>query len=211
MAQVEVLRIEEGRNVIVRILDRHCGTAHGLMTHYIKKDRSYLCLLDECPASRHAVAPNWKTYIPVLLRDDEHSIWLPRVLEVTEALEVTFRGEVTRGQSWRVWRRTSIFDPRRKRTKSFPVEGKQVESGQGQNWPEPFDVRPVVARLYRAMETEIVLNVPNPLPAALYVAEVPMTKEELTADLERIIADPRTSSIDGIKAQERLKQLGNKQ
>lgn len=164
MPAVRVLRIAPGPSTRVRILQRTRGTVNGLSTHWTREG-SRLCR-EGCPTSLHALGTIWRGYLSVQMWLPDENLWRAAVLEVTEALEQSMRGEVDRGQVWALARRSS-----RKKTSREPVQGTILEHTDAAGWMEPFDVRPVLATVYHVMPTEIVLDKPSPMPDRLQIPD----------------------------------------
>lgn len=157
--QIRVFRVEEGDAVIARFLSY---THLGINTHYVRK-RSLYCPGDaECCPANHRLDRFWKTYAAVELWNDGRKVWTPTVLEVTEHLELDLRDICKRGQLWELWRHKGGG-------KSSPVEAKMLEERDPDTFPRPFDFMPVLQHLYHV--TDIRMNVKNPLPPRVVVAE----------------------------------------
>lgn len=167
---LRVLSIGEGQDHIIMTLADRYG---GLFTHF--KRRSFLCRGPDCPATLHNSTDTcWKGYTPILAWDRGAKVWVPFVLEITEALELDFRDQFARGQIWEVWR-----DVRGKR--ASPVQGKLLpEARDPATIPEPFDITPVLQALYHC--TAVALTHKNPLPSRVLVEDVIAEAPEICAE-----------------------------
>lgn len=97
----------------------------------------------------------WKGYVTSLLWQAADSQWVPIALELTEQLELDFRGRYARGQVWQVARTN-----RGGRTK-HPVRGMLIEERDPSATPPEFDILPCLRNLYHTYDLK--LCVPNPL------------------------------------------------
>lgn len=140
---LRVLRIDPGQVMVVRSLDDELS---GLASHYVR-GRSLWCEPGNCPASLHKEPRYWKGYSPVEVWYEKPGVWAPFVLEVTEALELDFRGKWRRGQLWELERL-----PVTKQSKP-PVTGTMIEERDPESFPPAFEIGPTVKRLYHAEVT----------------------------------------------------------
>lgn len=132
------------------------------MTHYFR-GRSRLCGGDECDAALHKSDRVWKGYAAVELYIQERKKWSPVVLEITENLELDFRGMYTRGQVWELW-----ADPKVK-NKNSPVYGKFMEQREESTFPAAFDYVPCLRAMYHV--DRIDLSILNPCPPRVIVSD----------------------------------------
>lgn len=149
--RVSVFRVSPGGRHRVRLLS---DAIQGILTHW-QAGRGVYCPGEGCPV--HRLAKVWKGYTPVEVWEPAGRRWIPYVLEVTEGLELTMRDCFRRGQVWELTRK----QPEKK--KHFPVEGSLVDEGHGVTLRPAFDMMPVLLAMYH--ETDMVLGVPNPMPA----------------------------------------------
>jgi hypothetical protein len=148
---LRILRIAKETQWIVRMLPRQYG---GLFVHY--KGRSIYCPgPDEC--QNHKLDRCWKGYCACESWDRVDSLWIPWVLEITESLELDFRGKFDAGQVWLLSREAD-----RVRKKPSPVVGRLLEERDPATFPAPFDIRPVLMHFYHTNSVQ--LNQKNPLP-----------------------------------------------
>lgn len=158
--QLRVFRVEPATTEHVRLLSYAYG---GLFTHWGKRSL-YCdprgCRVSGCPRGERY----WKGYGLVERWVEQALIWVPVVLEITENLELDFRGVWARGQ---VWRLTRMGQEGRKKT---PVTGRMVET------LDPDSVRPEVGigSVLKAMYhvDQISLEAKNPMPPRTYVEPV---------------------------------------
>lgn len=126
-------------------------------------ERSAACLEElGCPPERHKRAYVCKWYAPGQEWIDGDNVWRRVVIEVSEALELEFRGRNPRGEVW-VLTRVIVRKRRGKEKKDkTKVTGEFVEAIEESHLPEWFDVDPTLCHVYR----EIGLPEPkeNPLP-----------------------------------------------
>jgi len=148
---LRVFRIEPGQTIIVRALSKR---VEGLATHYARGKSEY-CNPDGCPVSLHKEKRFWKGYAAVELWFERPGVWAPYVLEVTEALELDFRGKWARGQLWQIDRLpvTTKNKP--------PVTGLLLEERDPDSFPPAFEILPTVARLYHA---DVAFGIPSWIP-----------------------------------------------
>jgi hypothetical protein len=154
---LRVFRLEAGKSEIVRMCANHY---HGLFTHW-GRVRSYLCTGDDCPLTLHKSPRIWKGYTSAEKYLQKEAKWLPICLEITENLELDFRGVFARGQVW------ELFRPNDVGRKKFPVEGKLLEERDPNTFPSQLDLIPVLRHLYHA--DTIGLSLKNPMPARTFV------------------------------------------
>ena len=159
--KVDVFRIEEGMSVYVRTLHNEYG---GLFTHYFR-GRSRLCCGADCNAAMHRMDRVWKGYTPVMVYFDKpRPLWLPKVLEITQHLELDLRGQFARAQEWQLWRHAPVGG------KVQAVEGKLQNGRVESRLPVAFDIQPVVRALYGAETVE--LTAKNPQPARTFIEAI---------------------------------------
>jgi hypothetical protein len=150
---VGLLKIETNQTYRVRFL---AYSPKGLFTHWrTKPPGSIYCEGDSC--SLHKQERFWKSYQCVELLGANGRLWYPTVLEVTEHLELDFRGLTARGQVWDITR------PARRKGKRASLTGVFVETRNVATLRPPFDVVPILRTVFhRDMVEQTVLN---PLPS----------------------------------------------
>ena len=154
---IRVFRIEKGTSQRVRMLSPSYG---GVFTHY-HRGRSQYCTGRDCPSPVHKVDRVWKGYVSAQVWNDASRNWFPVCLEITESLELTFRGVYARGQVWELWREQGP------RGKELPVSGKLEEERDEHTTPKPFDIVPCLRALFHI--DSIDLSSLNPLPPRVIV------------------------------------------
>ena len=98
---VRVHRIDGNTSQFVRMLSTDYK---GLFTHYYQK-RSHYCVGETCRIPTHASDRVWKGYVPAeLLLQGKRPVWVPICLEISENLELDFRGVYERGQLWELFK-----------------------------------------------------------------------------------------------------------
>jgi hypothetical protein len=157
---LRVLRVDPGQSFKIRLVSQRYG---GLLTHWVR-GRSVLCDGNECPALQHRSGTYWKGYALVEQWHGVKALWCPSVLEITENLELDFRGRYKRGQVWLLQRAPQVG---RHKTGVFGV---LMFEGQQENLRVPFDFLPVLRNLYHV--STIVLDKDNPMPARILVEPV---------------------------------------
>ena len=155
---IRLERVQSGSTIRVRLLE---GQVHGCFVHYVK-DRSKYCGGDECRWGCSRLEKTWKGFISCEVWNPQLKNWHPCALEVTEHLELDFRGRTRRGQVWRLSRAARI------KNKHFPVVGELVDQLAAEGLRDPFDVSLVLVHIFH--QWPLLLDVPNPLPPRL-VAE----------------------------------------
>lgn len=204
---LRILRIAAKQRLTLRTISPHYG---GLYTHWYKGRSHYCPGREECQLHRSDVV--WKGYAAVETWDQTQALWFPWVLEITEGLELDFRGRWDRGQVWEVWR---IEDNRKRDT--TPIRGKLLEERNPDDFPPAYDLRPQLMHVYHVRELR--LDQLNPLPPRQLVKpnpgappirpdqqrpeDRPMTAEELRAMRERLKfpkpPEPPPEPFDGPK------------
>jgi hypothetical protein len=123
------------------------------------------------------------------------------VLEVTESLEETLRGRELRGEVWALSRTEE-------RGRSSPVVGIYCETVADRTLSEPFDVTPVLLRLFHV--NALNLGTRNPTPPRVLLPAVPGPAPTLPADLQRAASAQQTpEQIEAAKkAWERFRKSG---
>lgn len=149
---IKVLRIEPGHTAYVRTLSTEYG---GIMTHWFK-GRSHFCCGANCDATMHKTKRYWKGYTPVELYSEADGLWYPWVLEITEHLELDFRGRFDRGQVWELFRYEA-------KTIGEPVRGVLHETVDLDKLRPAFDIVPILKTMYHWLEP-MPITVKNPLP-----------------------------------------------
>jgi hypothetical protein len=158
---IAVFRVTEGPEIYCRTLSTDYG---GLFYHWLK-GRSVYCPGHDCPAHIHKNPKTWKGYCPVEIWNSSSKMWRRSVLEISESLELDFRGVFGRGQVWRIERAKQTSK------KKTPIVGRLTEELPENLVPEPFDVIPVLLHLYH--EYSLDLSARNPLPQRQLATESP--------------------------------------
>lgn len=157
---LRVLRIEPGKTATVRTLGE---SYKGCFVHWDGHQNVY-CPGDEGCSQRLHKADNtvWKGYVAVEEWRQELNRWLPAVLEITEGLELDFRGVFDRGQVWELSRL-----PQRKGKKASAVRGVLLETRDEKDFPPPFDFRPHLVTVFHY--NPVLLIHDNPMPPRILV------------------------------------------
>jgi hypothetical protein len=153
---VRILRIDKGRSFVVRFL---AYNPYGLYVHWRGSEKSgrsvYCCGVDlGCPC--HKQERFWRGYAPVEVQSPSGTLWYPTVLEISEAMELDFRGTAERGTVWQV-ERLSRRAGRRSGLKATLL-GRRDPS----KLRSPFDVLPILRTCYHAEEISLVHLNPAP-------------------------------------------------
>lgn len=156
---LRVYRVNPGDVVHLRTLSDGYG---GLFTHFFK-NRSYYCSGPDCNSMYHKMPRIWKGYSAVEIYSVEKKKWRPFVLEISEHLELDFRGIYKRGQVWELYRTLQTGK------KATPVQGKLHEERGPSSVPAAFDIRPVLLHLYHCMAVS--LDAKNPMPPRTFLAD----------------------------------------
>lgn len=167
---VRVLSVPAGPPVVVRFLDK----LSGLLTHHNGK-KPFDCKGEgKCPAGLHRLRLIYKGYSPVELWDPAQQLWIPTVLEVTEHLEEMLRARSLRGEVWLLSRGENAKP-------NSPVKGLFCERQLSAKVSKPFDMLPVLLRLYHT--DSLLLGASNPLPPKVMLqpvqGEAPNLPEEI--------------------------------
>lgn len=159
---LRVFRVEEGTTSHVRTLSQSYS---GLFTHFVRGQGSKYCRGDKCDTITHKLDRVWKGYAAVEVWNVSAENWMPAALEISEALELDFRGLWRRGQEWELFRDF----PQGKKKKKQPVIGKLHKEHDPASMPPTFDFRPVLLHLYHV---EIIqLGDDNPMPPRIIIAD----------------------------------------
>jgi hypothetical protein len=155
--QLRIYRIQPGtKATILTLSPKYCG----LMTHWVR-GRSEYCRGRECRSDWHRLDTIWKGYAPVERYDETFKAWIPEVLEISEALELHFRGRFARGQLWELSR------PAARRGENPPICGKLVNAAYEGEVPLAHPYIPALRTLYHSLDIE--LGVANPMPGRAVV------------------------------------------
>ncbi len=149
---LRILRIDSGSSLHARMLSERCL---GLFTHWVKSRSSY-CEPNVCCTGNHRADRFWKGYVAAEVYEVASGRWVPWCLEVTEHLELDFRGRYARGQVWRVWR-LPVADKKRR-----PVQAELVEELDPATLPKAFAIEPVLRTVFH--HQGVVLDQKNPMP-----------------------------------------------
>jgi len=149
---VRLHRIKHGTSATVWMLD---DTYSGLMTHRDGEWGRY------CPGERNGCTLHkkelfWKGYVAAMVWEPGCGAWLPRVLEITERLELDLRCRYARGQVWQLNRERELTK------KKNPVRGKLLETRDLAETPAAFTVFDVLYAIYHRQD--VILGIENPLP-----------------------------------------------
>jgi hypothetical protein len=154
---LRVFRIDEGKSVHVRLTSSKYG---GLTTHW-KPKRSHYCVGEDCPAALHKLNSFWKGYGAAEVWCRDSKVWLPICLELTEHLELDFRGKWQVGQIWEISRAKMVGYQHQ------PTRAAFVRQLPSEQTPPAADILPTLLHLYHV--PAIKLDVKNPLPAKTMV------------------------------------------
>lgn len=190
--EIRVLRVEKASKIVVRTLSNRYG---GCFTHYTKDGSKYCPGRDDC--NYHRLDRVWKGYACVEKYEQTSNLWLPFVLEITEALEQDLRGRWQRGQVWQLER-----DAPATAKKKPPVRGKLIEECNPDTFPPAFNLQPVLLWLYRVHEVR--LDHENPMPARVRLAPspgpAPRSRQSAPAD----VATPEQNEVFRKQLQDRM-------
>lgn len=187
---VEVLRIETGQTYGVRLLS---PAYVGLMGHWYPKGKGHTvyCRGDDCPRHFHSLPRIWKGYGAVEVWQRDGNLWLPMLLELTENVELDFRGRWRRGQVWQVSK------PASKKGKRGGVQAVWIRDDDAAKIPPAFEIVPVLQHLYR--EDAFDLTARNPLRPRVMVQARPA---EVAAQ-----AEPELPAADASEEQRQKQEV----
>lgn len=155
---LKLFRVKPNQRFTIRTLSHRID---GLITHYFKPPKSQgeskYCPGEEQGCAYHKLPKLWKGYAAVEVWDSHSGLWFPTVLEITEHLELDFRGVWKRGQQWVLSRAAEVKE---KRT---PVVAGLLGEDTDPKLPRAFDYLPVLQTVYHC--PAIQLGCANPLPA----------------------------------------------
>lgn len=149
--RLRVMRVEEGESFHLRTLSK---ALQGFFTHYLRP--SVYCPGAECTCQHNKKQRLWKGYIAVEQWHLDSKLWIPHILEITEHLELDFRGKYAAGQVWIVKR------PQPLNKKKQPVTGVLVEVLKPGTYPPAFEILPTLKHVYHSSDVQLVHK--NPLP-----------------------------------------------
>lgn len=197
--RLEVFRVVPGQTFDVLALSESYG---GCFVHWVKT-RSHYCDPDGCQPSMHRNHQrDWKGYFAAHAYDEQLSLWIPVVMEITSNAELDMRDRYARGQIWRISRLPELAK------KKMPVTAELVEERAPADVAKDFVILPTLYRLFT--RTDVRLDQPNPMPPRTHVepsnAPPPPGKGE-RAPVEQIVSKEEAEHW----RQERLKMgIGNR-
>jgi hypothetical protein len=161
-----VFRVEKNAKHQIRTL---AGTGPGpdrrllgYMTHW-RHGATRVCVgVPDCEPALHRIDPIWYGYLAVERWEEQLQLWLPCALQVTESLELDFRGRLERGQYW-----TLAMAAMKK--KGNPTRGQLDGRCDGDELPHPFDILPVLRALFHCPQLQPPC-LPNPAPGRIALA-----------------------------------------
>lgn len=157
---LRVFRLKPGERAKIRTLSE---AYDGLFTHFVR-GRSKYCDPLNCNPADHRTGRFWKGYASAELWLPRETLWMPIVLEITEALELDLRGRWERGQCWELTREKQVGK------RHPPIVGVLVGKAEGK-LPPAFGVLDVLTHLYHADGLQ--LGELNPMPPRVLVAASP--------------------------------------
>ena len=150
------------------------GPLRGLHTHW-QKGHSVPCDgAGNCPSALHRSGILFKAYAPVEEWISHLARWRPCVLEATANLEEYLRGRVLRGEVWLLSRADVAKSTR-------AVVAAYLETIPEAKLSPAFDILPIIQRLFNRVD--LVLDVPNPTPRHVVLADVAAPPPTIPADL----------------------------
>lgn len=153
---LRVFRLKPGERCTVRTLSESYG---GLFTHFVR-GRSVYCDPTNCNPANHRTGRFWKGYAAAEVWMKPEGLYVPVVLELTEALELDVRGRWKRGQLWELSREKQVG------RRHPPIVGVLLGDAPGP-LPPAFDCFDVLTHLYHA--DGIQLEEENPMPPRVMV------------------------------------------
>jgi hypothetical protein len=155
--RLSIFRVAAGKQYIFRMLSQRLD---GLFTHF-KNKRSHYCPGKDCNCQYHNVSRVWKGYLAAERYEQGQNLWFPEILEVTEYLELDFRGTYQRGQVWKIERKAE------KTGQTNPVTGRLLETRDGSSFPPAHKILDTLRHVYH--DSGLCLGQENPLPSRTYV------------------------------------------
>lgn len=152
---LRILRIDHGKSTIVRTLGE---SYKGCFVHWNGSENEYCPGEADCKPRLHTPDNTvWKGYVATEEWRQELNRWVPILLEITEGLELDFRGRFDRGQVWELSRA-----PKTKKKKGTAVRGVLLETRDETTFPPPFDFRAHLVSVYHVNPVLLVHD--NPMP-----------------------------------------------
>jgi len=164
---------------------RFLASLQGLLTHY-DRGGSVACTEPEAKCVICKRLPTrWKGYAPAERWDEQAQHWQPVVYEATSGWEETIRGRNLRGEVWQLGKVKAGG-------RHAALKGLLVEQLDPSTVRRPFDIEPVLCRLYNVTSLNLgVVNVTQPRHAEEVMDTTPPrlpeglqapAPEELTAE-----------------------------
>lgn len=155
-----VFRVEKSETHQIRTLAGTGPEAElpllGYFTHW-RHGATRVCVgLTDCEPALHRIDPIWYGYLAVERWMDSTNVWIPCVLQVTESLELDFRGRLKRGQYWELGMGSQ-------KKKGNPTRGQLLGTCQDEELPNPFDLLPILRALFHCPGLQPP-RIPNPTP-----------------------------------------------
>jgi hypothetical protein len=165
---LDVFRVKPGTTHSVKTVTDSYG---GLFGHY-KQKRTRYCPGEQCSCEHRKLPRVWYGFAACFRFDRDQKLWLPIVLQVSEALDHCFHGKYRRGQVW------TLSRAEESKEKPFPpILGQLVEELKAHQVPEGFPVKPVLQRVFRTTEIALVHANPVPPPVRIVVEEAPPPRQ----------------------------------
>jgi hypothetical protein len=144
-----------------------------LLTHWHTK-QTIACLGENrCPPAVHRSQSVWKGYAPAEIWEGSEELYIPCVMEVTEALDHMLSGRKLRGEVWMLSRPEG--------GKKSPVVGVYSQTDQ-ESWLRPaFSILPVLERVYH--RAALVVGVANPVPRPVFLEPCEGVQPKLLTEL----------------------------
>lgn len=154
-----VVTPDYGGELFIRFL----GQYGGMLVHHNPRG-GIPCMGESCDRATHRIEPNWKAYAPALQWVHDDRVWRNVVLEITSNLSESLAGRRLRGELWSIKR----VGKSKRKTK---VVGRYLETVPEQQLLLPFDVMPVLRRVF-APHPVPSLDTINPAPPRILLPDV---------------------------------------
>jgi len=183
--QLRLARLKNGESATFRIIE---PTITGLYVHWIgseTKGRSQYCHgPTDCRYAHDRLDKLWKGYASADMWDEQNRLWVPVVLELTEACELDMRAVYRPGQQWKLTRTPAT------RSKREAILARLTKDAPAGFVPRPYDILPAIRTTFHCCDA--ILGIKNPSPDRIAVMPYdgpppgqedsarPATKEEVS-------------------------------
>jgi hypothetical protein len=161
---LDLFRVRKGEVHFIKTLTSQYGGCFG---HFVR-GRTRYCPGSHCDCKHKREERLWYGFAAVVRWDGLRKLWLPAVLQVTQALDHDFHGQYRRGQVWEVSKREADATKQ-----AYPVTGRLIEVLDESQVPPFFPVKTVVLRVFNVHEADLTYANPMPKQPRVEVPQAP--------------------------------------